>query len=61
VDCDDPVLTHEFCSMLTAFEFQARSVISIEDAVRGELEVIAWRDQLAHACIPDHSSTKTIS
>jgi muconolactone delta-isomerase len=45
-DCDDPVAVHKFCSMLPAFEFQARPVIAIEDAVRGELEVMAWRDQL---------------
>src|SRR3954453_19572943 len=45
-DCDDPVTVHKFCSMLPAFEFEARPVISIEDAVRGELEVMAWRDGL---------------
>lgn len=45
-DCDDPVTVHKFCSMLPAFEFQARPVIPIEDAVRGELEVMAWRDGL---------------
>src|SRR5437763_4785798 len=45
-DCDDPVEVHKFASMLPAFEFQARPVISIEDAVRGELEVMAWRDKL---------------
>jgi len=27
-----------------AFEFQARPVIPVEDAVRVELEAIAWRD-----------------
>ena len=45
-DCDDPITVHKFCSMLPAFEFQARPVIPIEDAVRGELEVMAWRDGL---------------
>src|SRR5437016_6198858 len=45
-DCDDPVEVHKFASMLPAFEFQARPVIAIEDAVRGELEVMAWRDTL---------------
>ena len=45
-DCDDPVEMHKFASMLPAFEFQARPVIPIEDAVRGELEVMAWRDKL---------------
>jgi hypothetical protein len=46
VDTDDPVLVHKFGSMLPAFEFQAQPVIPIEDAVRSELEVIAWRDGL---------------
>ena len=45
-DCDDPVTVHKFCSMLPAFVFEARPVIPIEDAVRGELEVMAWRDSL---------------
>ena len=45
-DCDDPVTVHKFCSMLPAFEFQARPVIPIEDAVRGDLEIMAWRDGL---------------
>ena len=45
-DCDDPVVVHKFASMLPAFEFEARPVIPIEDAVRGELEVMAWRDGL---------------
>lgn len=45
-DCDDPVAVHKFCSMLPAFEFQARPVIPIEAAVGAELEVMAWRDGL---------------
>ena len=45
-DCDDPVTVHKFCSMLPAFVFEARPVIPTEDAVRGELEVMAWRDSL---------------
>jgi muconolactone delta-isomerase len=48
-DCDDPVEVHKFASMLPAFEFQARPVIPIDDAVRGELEVMAWRDNLQAA------------
>jgi hypothetical protein len=36
----------KFCSMLPAFVFEARPVITVEEAVRGELEVIAWRDGL---------------
>ena len=42
----DPVTIHKFCSMLPAFVFQVHPVIPVEDAVRGELEVIAWRDGL---------------
>lgn len=35
VDCDDP-----------AFEFQARPVIAVEEAVRVEREAMAWREGL---------------
>ncbi len=31
---------------LGAIVFEARPVITVEEAVRGELEVIAWRDGL---------------
>ena len=46
LDCDDPTAVHKFCSMLPAFVFEARPVIPIEDAVRVELESIAFRDGL---------------
>ena len=46
VDCDDPLMVHKFCSMLPAFEMEARPVVAVEDAVRVELEVMAWRDGL---------------
>src|SRR2546425_12752764 len=46
VDCDDPLAVHKFCSMLPAFEMEARPVIAVQDAVRVELEVMAWRDGL---------------
>ena len=46
VDCDDLLTIHKFCSMLPAFEFQARPVVPVMDAVRAELEVIDWRDEL---------------
>lgn len=46
VDCDDPVEVHKVCSTFPAFEFQARPVIPVEDAVRAELETIEWRDGL---------------
>jgi muconolactone delta-isomerase len=46
LDCDDALEVHKFSTMLPAFTFEARPVIPIEDAVRGELEVMAWRDGL---------------
>ena len=46
LDCDDPLEIHKFSTMLPAFKFEARPVIPIEDAVRSELEVMAWRDGL---------------
>jgi muconolactone delta-isomerase len=46
VDCDDPTTVHKICSMLPAFVFEARPVIPIDDAVRVELESIAFRDGL---------------
>jgi hypothetical protein len=46
VDCDDPLTVHKFCSMLPSFVFEARPVVPVMDAVRVELEVIAWRDGL---------------
>jgi hypothetical protein len=46
VDCDDPLTVHKFCSMLPQFVFEARPVVPVEDAVRAELEVMAWRDGL---------------
>jgi len=46
VDCDDPLAVHKVCSTFPAFEFQARPVIPVEDAVRVQLEAIAWRDEL---------------
>jgi muconolactone delta-isomerase len=45
LDCDDPLAVHKFCSTLPAFEFQARPVVPVMDAVRVELEAIAWRDR----------------
>ena len=33
-------------SMLPAFVFEVHPVVPVEDAVRAELEVIAWRDGL---------------
>ena len=46
VDCDDPLAVHKVCSTLPTFEFRAHPVVAVEDAVRVELEAIAWRDGL---------------
>ena len=46
VDCDDPTTVHKVCSLLPAFTFEARPVIPIEDAIRVELESMAFRDGL---------------
>ena len=46
VECGDPLTVHKFCSMLPAFTFEARPVVPVMDAVRAELEVMAWRDGL---------------
>ncbi len=46
LDCDEPAAVHKFCSMLPSFVFEARPVIPIEDAVRVELEAMAFRDGL---------------
>ena len=46
LDCDDPTTVHKVCSIWPAFVFEARPVIPVEDAVRVELETIAWRDGL---------------
>ena len=46
LDCDDPLAVHKFCSMLPVFEFEARPVVPVMDAVRVELEAIAFRDGL---------------
>lgn len=47
VECDDALAVHKLCSTFPAFRFEAAPVLAIEDAVRVELEAIAWRDQLA--------------
>ena len=41
LDCDEPLAVHKFCSMLPSFEFQARPVVPVMDAVRVELIVVA--------------------
>ena len=46
MECDDLAIIHKFCSMLPSFVFKVDPVIPIEVAVRSELEVIDWRDNL---------------
>lgn len=46
VECDDPLQVHKLCSTFPAFEFEARPVIAVEDAVRVETEAMAWRASL---------------
>jgi len=46
LDCDEPLAVHKFCSMMPAFVFEARPVVPVMDAVRVELEAIAFRDGL---------------
>lgn len=46
LDCDDLLAIHKFCSMLPAFTFEARPVVPVMDAVRVELEAMAFRDAL---------------
>jgi len=46
VECDDPLAVHMACSSFPAFEFKAQPVVPVEDAVRVEMEAIAWRDSL---------------
>src|SRR6476469_4471077 len=46
LDCDDPLAVHKFCSMLPAFVFEARPVVPIDDAVRVELDAMAFRNVL---------------
>jgi hypothetical protein len=46
LDCDDPAEVHKFCSTFPAFHCEVRPVIPVMEAVRVELEAIAWRDGL---------------
>jgi hypothetical protein len=46
MDCDDPLEVHKFCSMLPAFKFEARPVVPVADAIRVELEAMAYRNGL---------------
>lgn len=46
VECPDPTAVHKFCSTFPAFAFEVHQVLDVADAVRVELEAIAWRDEL---------------
>jgi muconolactone delta-isomerase len=46
VETDDTLEIHKLCSMLPAFRFESYPVVPVQDAIRAELEVIAWRDGL---------------
>ena len=46
LDCDDPAAVHKFCSMLPSFVFEVHPVVTVEEAIRVEVEVIKWRDGL---------------
>jgi hypothetical protein len=39
-------ILHKFCSMLPAFTFEARPVVPVADAIRVELEAMAYREGL---------------
>jgi muconolactone delta-isomerase len=49
MECDDPLEVHKFCSMLPAFSFEARPVVPVADAIRVELEAMAYRDGLKNS------------
>ncbi len=49
VDCADNLDIHRLCSIFPAFRFEVSSILPIEDAVRTELEAIAWRDGVPRA------------
>ena len=46
MECDDLLEVHKYCSMLPAFTFEARPVVPVTDAIRVELEAMAYRDGL---------------
>jgi hypothetical protein len=46
VETADPLAVHKACSTFPAFEFKVHPVVPVEDAVRVEMEAIAWRDGL---------------
>lgn len=46
VDCEDAIEIHRLCSTFPAFAFEVSQVLDIADAVRVELEAIAWRDEV---------------
>jgi hypothetical protein len=49
LECDEPAAVHKLCSLLPAFVFAVHPVIPIDEAIRVELESIAFRDGLPPA------------
>jgi hypothetical protein len=46
VESTDPIAIHTLTTLLPSFAFDVRPVVPIEDAIRVELEAMAWRDGL---------------
>src|SRR5258706_2915640 len=44
LDCDDPLAVDKVCSLLPAFEFEARTVVPVIEAVRAGLAALAFRE-----------------
>jgi muconolactone delta-isomerase len=49
MECDDPLEVHKFCSMLPSFVFEVHPVVPVADAIRVELEAMAYRNGLKSA------------
>ncbi|MBK8458290.1 MAG: DUF3303 family protein [Phyllobacteriaceae bacterium] len=47
MECNDVAALHKFCSAFPGFAFAVNPVLDISDAVRVELEAIAWREGVA--------------
>lgn len=46
VECTEPLEIHRLTTLLPSFRFEVRPVVPIGDAIRVELEAMAWRDKL---------------
>lgn len=47
LECNDPPAQHKFRSDFPSFCFEVHQVLDVNEAVRVELEGIAWRDGIA--------------